>query len=256
MTPGRSGERPRPTPAAARRAPARWAGAVAALLSPPALAGALAGAALAPAPCATPGPAALPPSRAAEERAPAWADLLAEHLARYPAARADDVYKFTHQSVFGPAHAVPRRQEARRWLLEEVAGLGPGPEGERVLDRLSDDPPLARLNLRPFLAAGGDLETVVDAFVATAAGVAGSPAAMAARLDAAVATLRALGRAGDAGELAALAERLASAGYPAIHQSAAYRSAYAPAYRVVRPDLLCPPGAVAAGRRDAARPAP
>ena len=148
------------------------------------------------------------------------------------------MYKFTHQSVFGPAHAIPSAAEARRYLDDELASLAPGPPDEPPADRLGDDPPLVRLNLRPYVAAGGDIGALVDAFAATANLVHGDPAAMAHRLDEAVAVLRALNRAGDAMALGALAAAQAPKGFQALHHSAAYRAAYAPAYRVVSSTLL------------------
>ena len=167
-----------------------------------------------------------------------WEELLRDHLARYPLAQAEDVYKFTHQSVFGPAHAIPSAAEARRYLDDELASLAPGPPDEPPADRLGDDPPLVRLNLRPYVAAGGDIGALVDAFAATANLVHGDPAAMAHRLDEAVAVLRALNRAGDAMALGALAAAQAPKGFQALHHSTAYRAAYAPAYRVVSSTLL------------------
>ena len=168
----------------------------------------------------------------------AWAGHLIEHLARYPLAEAQDVYKFTHQSVFGPAHAIPSKEGARRYLDEEAAALPPGPADEPPADVLGDDPPLVRLNLRPWVAAGGDAGALVDAFAATAGEVKGEPQEMARRLETAITVLRRLGRAGDADALAALTSEQAAAGFPALHHSDAYRAAYAPAYRVVSPELL------------------
>jgi hypothetical protein len=186
-----------------------------------------------------------------------WADHLLEHLARYPLAEAQDVYKFTHQSVFGPAHAVPDKEGARRFLDEEIAALPPGPPDEPQVDVLGDDPPLVRLNLRPWVAAGGDVGALVDAFAATAGDVHGEPQEMARRLATAVTVLRGLGREGDAAALTALASAQAEEGFPALHHSAAYRAAYAPAYRVVSPGPLGLEERQGAQRRpSAAAPAP
>jgi hypothetical protein len=167
-----------------------------------------------------------------------WASLLRDHLARYPLAAAEDAYKFVHQSVFGPAHAILSRDDARRYLDEELAALPPGPAAEPMLDLLSDDPALVRVNLRPFVAEGGDRERLLDAFVATASRVHGDPTIMRERLGAAVAVLRELGRAKAADGLAELAADMARNGYPAAHHSEAYRVAYRPAYRVVLRPLL------------------
>jgi hypothetical protein len=173
---------------------------------------------------------------------PAWSDLLREHLDRHPLAEAADVYKFVHQSVYGPAHAVPSLEGARRWLDEEVAALPPGPAAEPLVERLSDDPPLVRLNLRPYLAGDGDLDALVRAFATTAAEVRGDVAAMRERLAAAVAALRDRGRGGVADALASVAAEQAERGYSALHHTPAFRAAYAPAYRVVDPRLVASVG--------------
>jgi hypothetical protein len=186
------------------------------------------------------GVSAVPVSRSPVPVPRPWSDLLREHLVRYPLAEPVDVYKFTHQSVFGPAHAVPSREQARRYLDEELAALPPGPPDEPLADRLSDDPSLVRLNLRPFLAAGGDPGTLVDAFAATAGEVKGSAEAMRSRLGSAVEVLRSSGRTAAADDLAALARAHEREGFPAVHHGAAYRAAYAPAYRVVSASRLPP----------------
>jgi hypothetical protein len=167
-----------------------------------------------------------------------WAKLLREHLERYPLAQAEDVYKLAHQSVFGPAHLIPDLAQAQRYLDEEIASLGPGAADEPLFDLLDDDPPLARVNLRPFRARGGDLTKLLAAFVATAGQVHGDPAMMRRRLDCAVRTLLEVGREPMALALQARAAELAAQGFPAVHHSEAYRQAYRPAYRVVLVGLL------------------
>ena len=180
---------------------------------------------------------------------------LRAHLARYPRAQAEDVYKFAHQSVFGPGHAVPSLDEARRYVVEEVAALAPGPPGEPLYDRLSDDPPLVRLNLRPYVAGGGDVGALVAAFAATAARVHGSAEVMRQRLQTAVEVLRETGRVATADRLATLAAEQEVRGFPAGHHSAAYTAAYAPAYRVVDPELLSAQIAAVERRRPGQGPA-
>lgn len=167
---------------------------------------------------------------------PEWTGYLVAHLRRYPLATAEDVYKFVHQSVYGPAHFIPDVAAARAYLDEELATLPPGPPDEPLVEELSVD--MVRVNLRPFVAGGGDREALLAALVASAAAVRGEPETMRSRLAAACRVLEESGRDGEAGRLAVLSQRLAAEGFPARHHSDAYANAYRPAYRVILRALL------------------
>jgi len=95
-----------------------------------------------------------------------------------------------------------------------------------------------RVHLRPFLAVGGNAAELLDAFVRTANGFGGSSE----RLVACWAGVEAMGAAGvlpfAGADARAFGRRMAAAGYPAVHHSAAYGAAYRPAYRVVARELL------------------
>lgn len=162
---------------------------------------------------------------------------LAQELRLHPDAAADDAYKFLHQGVFGPGHAIDDRQSAARALEEEAAGLTPTSVADPLCQPLGGPTPMARIHLRPFLAAGGDIAALLDVFVASAAVAAGTAADMDAALAAAVAVLVKDGHWGLAGELESMAKGLAAGSYPAVSHSERYRNAYKPAYRVVALEL-------------------
>jgi hypothetical protein len=163
----------------------------------------------------------------------AQATALADELRLHPEAAAEDAYKFLHQGVFGPGHAIDDRQSAERLLDQEIAGLAPAAVEESLCQPLGGPTPMARIHLRPFLAADEDPHALLEVFVASAAAAAGSAADMDATLAAAVATLVKDGQWGLAGELETLGSGLAAGGYPAVGHSERYRSAFKPAYRVV-----------------------
>lgn len=163
----------------------------------------------------------------------AQATALADELRLHPEATADDAYKFLHQGVFGPGHAVDDRQSAQRLLDQEIAGLAPAAVEDPLCQPLAGPTPMARIHLRPFLAADEDPQALLDVFVASAAVAAGSTADMDAAIKAAVATLVKDGQWGLAGELETLGSGLAAGGYPAVSHSERYRNAFKPAYRVV-----------------------
>jgi hypothetical protein len=158
--------------------------------------------------------------------------LVRSQLARYPRQEVQDLYKLLHQAALGSEHAVQDTAAARRWMERELATLAPGP-AEPVVDTLSPDGHLARIHLRPYLAAGGDPEVLLEAFVRTANTYRGSPG----RLERYWAEAVRMAAAGDVpfspGDLEAFFAAQAEAGHPAVHHSAVYEEAYAPAYRVV-----------------------
>ena len=158
---------------------------------------------------------------------------LAFDFAMHPEAEAADLYKFLHQAFFGPGHAILDPDAAARWLDSEFEDLGPSSESEAPCEVLGGRPILVRVNLRPFVARGGDVTELLDAFVATAGEVRGDSGQMGEAIEIVVRWLRSDGLENLADALDRLGDELAPKGYPAIHHSEAYLEAYHPAYRVV-----------------------
>jgi hypothetical protein len=158
---------------------------------------------------------------------------LAFDLAEHPEAEAADLYKFLHQAIYGPGHAIPDPDAAARWLDRELKDLGPPLVGEAQCEVLGGQPILVRVNLRPFVAGGGDATDLLDAFVATAAEVRGDPAQMDDAIEIVVRWLRSDDWENLADALERFDAELAPKDYPAIHHSDAYVKAYRPAYRVI-----------------------
>ena len=155
------------------------------------------------------------------------------HLEDHSFAGAEDLYKFLHQAVYGPGHAIPNREAAAGWLQRELEGLGPLLEDEPTCESLGGEPPLVRVNLRPFVADGGDPDLLLDAFVASANRERGDSHRMETVLSLAASYVQCAGRGELAPELKALSAEMADKGYPAIHHSETYVETYHPAYRVV-----------------------
>jgi hypothetical protein len=155
------------------------------------------------------------------------------HLDGHPLAGAEDLYKFLHQAVYGPGHAIPNPEAAAKWLEREIGTLGPPLDDEGRCEALGGGPPLVRVNLRPFVANGGDSGLLLDAFVASANRERGSPQRMKVVLSLAASYVQCAGRGELAPDLKALSAELAEKEYPAIHHSETYAGTYQPAYRVV-----------------------
>jgi hypothetical protein len=164
------------------------------------------------------------------------------HLDDHPLAGSEDLYKFLHQAVYGPGHAIPNPEAAAAWMDRELAGLGLPLEDERVCEALGGEPPLVRINLRPFVAGGGDPDLLVAEFVVSANLERGNSHRMEVVLSMAASYVQCAGHGDLSPELEALNNELAAQGYPAIHHSEAYLEAYRPAYRVVEKALAAKHG--------------
>lgn len=167
----------------------------------------------------------------------AFRRVLTGQVARYPRLQAQDVYKLVYQATMGPRHAGLDSAMAARWMDREVATLEPGPD-EPVVDTIDANGRLVRVNLRPYLAAGGDRAALVRAFVRTAREVEGSTADLQRQLRYAERMAAAGGLPVDRAVLRAFVTRMRDAGWPAVEHSEAYEAEYRPAYRVILAELL------------------
>jgi hypothetical protein len=179
---------------------------------------------------------AMTPAGAAVEAA-AIRPIVARQFARYPQMGPQDVYKLVFQAAMGSRHAGLDSAMAAQWLDREIASLAAGP-AEPILDTISPDGRMVRVNLRPYLAAGGSRAALLDAFVRTARDFGGSIPRLRREL-AGVERMAGLGEVPlPRAALHGYFERMRVRGYPAVEHSDAYESAYHPAYRVVLGALL------------------
>lgn len=158
---------------------------------------------------------------------------LASDYAVHPKSEAEDIYKFLHQALYGPGHAISSLDAAALLLEQEVQEMGPLERAEPFCTVLGGDPILMRVNLRLFVAEGRDLERLLGAFAATAEAIHPDPAQMQLAVSLAVEFLQSVGSTQLADQLEQLEKELRPQGYPAVHHSQTYREAYEPAYRVV-----------------------
>lgn len=143
-----------------------------------------------------------------------------------------DVYKAASQAFLGPGHAISDPGSAAAWLREEWRMLERPLPGEPLIELLHPEGSFVRLNLRPYKERGGEVDTVLVAFLR--AGRAGADTNGFHR------TWKAVREAIVAGgsrvtvqAYDSLDALLAPIGYPAIHHSKRYGAAMRPAYRVV-----------------------
>ena len=133
----------------------------------------------------------------------------------------------------GLAHLVESPESFVQFLRDEFASV-PADDTTPLTEPLRPDGALVRLNLKPFKAAGGDVECLAGCCLQTASMTFGTSA----DLRAAWAGFIDLCRDGrwsqfsmvDVDAFTALVEQH---GYPAVHHSPRYVQAYAPAYRLL-----------------------
>lgn len=161
--------------------------------------------------------------------------LIRTHLARYPQMQIADIYKLLHQAAFGPGHLVASKKTAREWLEHEAGRISPS-AGEALLESAHPDAQIVRLHLRPYLAAGGGLKPLLEAFVRSAEQVRGDARQMAAWWQVFESLCAGGALCADMcqqREAALFGRARAQEGWPAVHHSPAYYAVYQPAYRVL-----------------------
>jgi hypothetical protein len=155
------------------------------------------------------------------------------HLARYPSARLQDIYKLLYHACLGPEHAAGVRERAERWLAEEWNALRGG-EREDLYEEITLHYPVYRLHLRPAKAAGIQPGDILDAFLTLADTFPTHPRLLKeawARTAAVIRDKRLV--VSDAEHLDAFDAGLRETGFPPMHHSREYAAQYSPAYRLV-----------------------
>lgn len=162
--------------------------------------------------------------------------LLLEHRERRPLMKVTDYYKLLYQGVFGVGHIMG--DNAWGWLTREAEGLDlDAHPGEPLIEEVSADGSMVRVNLRPYLRKGRSLEDLFEAMKATAL-VEGAPETFMEAWDVFVELVEEGLIEVDHVELADHVDELRGEGVSTHHHSAEYREAYSPAYRVIRDETL------------------
>ncbi len=165
-------------------------------------------------------------------------ELLQDHAERYPDMEAQDLYLLLHQRTIPPP-PLPDEGFLPLHKLAQALGVEPQPWEEPV-ELLCPQRQVARVYLRPFLRAGGDLRRYFAAAQAAAAIDAASP--LSAELGLAGSLLRQWEDGPvSAHDFAAYIARMNREGFPLVPHSPAYVEAYAPVYHVLSLDALAAP---------------
>ena len=146
-----------------------------------------------------------------------------------------DVYKLLFQGVMGVAHILEDREKAWRELVEEFEGLDASEFlGEPLLERVSADGSVVRLNLRPFKRLGLSLDGLLEVILMSAER-SGADKERFVRLWKRFTELVKAGKLDfDYERLIEFDGVVRAGGCPPVYHSRAYAKANKPAYRVVQ----------------------
>lgn len=157
--------------------------------------------------------------------------LIRDHVMRRPKARAQDIYKLLYQGVFGVGHII----SDRAWdvLVEEVNSIDLDAHREDpLIEPVSLDGAMIRVNLRQYIKSGGDLLKLFNV-MKDSMEIVGDPvifreywAQFERLVTKGVFQFSIL-------EIKELDEKIEREGVKPRHHTEAYRQAYYPAYRVV-----------------------
>jgi len=159
------------------------------------------------------------------------AELVGEHKAARPEMRARDVYKLLYQGVFGVGHIMG--PGAWDYLKSEATSLDLQVQpSDPLLEDVSLDGSVVRVNLRPFLRGGHPLVKLMEAMRLSE--ITGNTVAFLEAWDA-FAELVWSGQLNfDHSEVDAINKAIERTKPQPMHHTQQYRDAYHPAYRVVR----------------------
>jgi hypothetical protein len=169
-----------------------------------------------------------------------WIILLKKHLNRRTLMQPRDVFKLLYQGILGPEHLVDSPSAFADYLQAEYEALAPDLD-DPLLEAIHPHQNMLRINLKPFKAAGLDLNLLLDACLQTASRPWGTPQVLRSLWESFASLYRQRPFAAFTGsEITDFTTWLASHDYSPVHHSPTYRQAYLPAYRLVASDLTGP----------------
>lgn len=163
-------------------------------------------------------------------KSPSFHPVYKAQKERYPQMSPQDWYKLIHQAAMGNRHLGVEDQAIYNYLLRELDSIQASTV-EPLVEYISPDSQVVRLNLRPYKAAGGDPDKLFEAMKATWDTVVPSSELLQSRWMELQLVSPMLGLKAEA--MNSFFQARAKEGFPAVHHSEGYGLAYKPAYRVL-----------------------
>ena len=155
-----------------------------------------------------------------------------DQVQRYPKMEIQDLYKLSYQAAMGNEHLMSDSVEARRYLLEELNSIG-ADTTVPLVEVLTDDSAVIRVNLGPFKAQNGDAAALMAAMMDTPKTFRKSVDLLRRYWD----EISVMGKEKqipfDPEQLRRYFAEQESLKFPAVHHSDTYEREYRPAYRVI-----------------------
>lgn len=167
-------------------------------------------------------------------------NIMDHQLVLYPEMEIQDLYKLVYQGVMGSGHAISSEESAENWLREEIVSSTCSGIMEELYEEISPDGRVLRVNLRPYMAAGGDTDRLLTAFIRTGREYRGSNEELVYWWE----FLSGLQSKFTKEQLAEYMDDRQREYFPAVHHSEKYRQLYFPFYRVTLRDICIEEGVI------------
>lgn len=165
--------------------------------------------------------------------------ILRDQIQRYPKMQVQDVYKLVYEATMGNKHLPSDTNVARQSLYAEMNSIEAS-SSEPMMEVISPDSEIVRLNLRPYKAARGNVEDLAQTMMV------GSRAwhQPEVRLEQWWKEIEELGYRQqipfDPDSLRSFYNTMKEWRFPAVHHSEVYAKTYKPAYRVIPQKAFLP----------------
>lgn len=160
-------------------------------------------------------------------------ELLLKHYQKYPKLQIKDLFKYTHQSAFGCEHMVSSLDTAIDYIRKEASDISQSnniQNDDLLIDSL--DGAYSRVYLA-YLNHGLSIETLGKLFYASAKKEPSGQSDLKDKLLVAKELIRENALPFSLDEFEKASKEWQACGYPAVHHSDVFRTAYRPAYRVI-----------------------
>jgi len=161
-------------------------------------------------------------------------ELVREHLRLHQGMGVRDVYKLLFQGIMGVGHILTDEEEAWRQLVEEFETVDASELlGEPLLERVSVNGDVVRVNLRPFKRLGLPLERLFEAMSRSTERIRPDKEEFVDLWRQFIELVRAGRLDFDYEALVKFDEMVRAQGYPPVHHSREYAKTNKPSYRVI-----------------------